>query len=57
MEIINNMGLIAELEDDYEEALKWYAKANEIAPTNPLTIANMERVQQKLITKEEEDEG
>ena len=51
------MGLIAELEDDYEEALKWYAKANEIAPTNPLTIANMERVQQKLITKEEEDEG
>jgi tetratricopeptide (TPR) repeat protein len=48
LEIINNMGLIAEIEGNQEEALKWYARANEVAPTNPVAMANMERVQQRL---------
>jgi tetratricopeptide (TPR) repeat protein len=48
LEIINNMGLVAELEKNFDEALIWYTKANEIAPTNPLTIANKERAQQRL---------
>lgn len=52
VEIINNMGLIAELEGNHAEALRWYAKANELAPTNPVAIANRERVQQKLIRAE-----
>ena len=48
MRCINNMGLIAELENDFEEACLWYNRARDLDPRNPIIIANLERVQRKL---------
>ena len=51
---MNNLGNIASMQNDLQEAVSWYKKVLELDPQNSTAISNLNRIQSELEEEKEE---